>query len=229
MPTSVPATEPDPPTAAGAARRVADGVLAQLQDGRLAPGQRLVEADLCLRFGVGRNAVREALQRLASYGVVELSRHRGATVREVAPEQALRTLEVTELLLGLAARSAAREIGAAGAAEQMRQALARLSAAVAEDDDRAFVAARNGFYATLMRLGRSDELQRILSSLQVHVLRAQYNLTRVHRRRHGDFQAIGDAVLAGQAARAERAARRHIRHIRDVLAAEVAERERHDG
>src|SRR5580693_8157934 len=91
-----------------ASQAVVEGVIAALGEGRLSPGQRLVEADLCLRFGVGRNAVREALQRLVSEGVVELSRHKGATIREISPEQALQVLELTELLVGLAARAAAR-------------------------------------------------------------------------------------------------------------------------
>ncbi|MDB5447785.1 MAG: GntR family transcriptional regulator [Phenylobacterium sp.] len=219
----------EPRPAVSASRQVADGVLAALDEGRLAPGQRLVEADLCLRFGVGRNAVREALQQLASHGVVELNRHRGATVREVSPDQALRTLELTELLLGLAARSAAREIGAPGAAAQMRQALDRLSAAAAMDDDRPFLKARGSFYGALLRTGRNDELQRILATIHVHVLRAQYNFTRVHRRLQADFQAIGEAVLAGEATRAERAARRHVRHIRTILEQEFASPEERHG
>ena len=111
------------------AQAVVDGVISALEEGRLVPGQRLVEAELCLRFGVGRNSAREALQKLASDGIVVLSRHKGAAICEVSPAQAIQTLELTELLLGLAARSAAQGIGAPGAASLMRQALDRLAAA----------------------------------------------------------------------------------------------------
>lgn len=49
--------------------------------GRLAPGQRLIEADLAGQLGLGRVPIREALRILAGDGVVELMPNRGARVR----------------------------------------------------------------------------------------------------------------------------------------------------
>lgn len=45
------------------------------------PGVRLIEEDLCLEFGVSRSPVREALGRLAAYGLVENTPHRGCQVK----------------------------------------------------------------------------------------------------------------------------------------------------
>ncbi len=205
------------PARVSAAQIVVDGVVQALEEGLLAPGQRLVEGDLCTRFGVARNAVREALQKLASDGVVVLSRHKGAAIREISAVQALQTLEISELLFGLAARYAARGIVAPGAAALMRQALERLAAAQTKDDDRWFIKARGAFYAALLHIGQNQELQRILPTVQVHVLRAQYHLTSVHRRLHADFEAIGEAVLAGDPARAEQAGRAYLQHVRASL------------
>src|SRR3546814_3335354 len=56
---------------AGATQRVYLGILQDLEKHRMVPGQRLVETELALHFGVGRNAVREAMQRLAVRGVVD--------------------------------------------------------------------------------------------------------------------------------------------------------------
>src|SRR3546814_8419132 len=55
---------------AGSARPVFLGILRDLETGRMVPGQRLVETELASRHGVGRNAVREAMQHLAARGVV---------------------------------------------------------------------------------------------------------------------------------------------------------------
>ena len=196
---------------------VAQGVLQALEEGRLSPGQRLVEADMAIRFGVGRNAVREGLQRLASEGVVEISRHKGAIIRELSPEQALMTLELTELLIGLAARTAAREIGAPGAASAVEHALERLASALAADDRRAFLRARNGFFGALLTASRNHELQRVTPTVQLHVLRAQYHLSSAYTRLHEDLAAIGKAVLAGDAQGAEDLAHAHVRRIREAL------------
>jgi DNA-binding GntR family transcriptional regulator len=200
-------------------QQVAEGVIDSLDTGRLVPGQRLVEADLCLRYGVGRGPVREALQRLANEGVVEISRNKGARIREISIADAIRTLEVTELLSGLSARNAAGRIGRPGAAEAVREVLDGLTAAEAEEDDGPFVQARRRFYAALLRIGANQELLRIVPMVQVHVMRAQFNLNRTQRRLIADYRAIGEAVLAGDEAAAEQAARDHVRRVRASLEA----------
>jgi DNA-binding GntR family transcriptional regulator len=111
----------------------------------------------------------------------------------------------------------------------VRQALDHLAAAQGVDDDRPFIKARSGFYGALLRIGRNFELQRILPTVQVHVLRAQYHLTRVHRRLHADFQTIGEAILAGDTTGAEQAARAHVRRVRENLEQEFASQEERHG
>ena len=93
---------------------VLDALRAAILDGEYAAGQRLVEVDLCERFGCSRFAVRAAIPVLASEGLVELQRHRGARVRIIPLAEAIEITEVRRLLEGLtAARAAEREIGRA--------------------------------------------------------------------------------------------------------------------
>src|SRR3546814_14040142 len=65
------------------ARPVFLGILRDLETGRMVPGQRLVETELASRHGVGRNAVREAMQHLAARGVVDLSPNRSPAIRKL--------------------------------------------------------------------------------------------------------------------------------------------------
>lgn len=60
----------------------------EILSGRLAPGARLVEADLAARLGVSRNPVREAITRLEQQGLVVSIANRGAFVVQPTPEQA---------------------------------------------------------------------------------------------------------------------------------------------
>jgi len=60
----------------------------EILSGRLAPGTRLVEADLAARLGVSRNPVREAITRLEQQGLVVSIANRGAFVVQPTPEQA---------------------------------------------------------------------------------------------------------------------------------------------
>jgi DNA-binding GntR family transcriptional regulator len=47
-----------------------------IRDGRLTPGQRVRDVELAVALGVSRTPVREALQRLARIGLVEVSANR---------------------------------------------------------------------------------------------------------------------------------------------------------
>lgn len=63
---------------------VYDVLLAELLDGRLAPGQKLLLVAIGARFGVSQSVVREALTRLAEQGFVVATPQRGFRVRELS-------------------------------------------------------------------------------------------------------------------------------------------------
>lgn len=201
----------------GAAADVARAIVRGLESGGFAPGQRLIEADLCLRYSVGRNAVREALQRLASEGVVTLHRNRGAVIAELSLADAIQTLEVTELLAGLAARSAARAMVRPDARQRMAAVLDRVTDAARAGDSAGFADARRAFYATQIHIGGNAELTRIFPRVQVHVLRAQYGFAGMIAQHAADYAAIGAAILSGDAERAEALSRAHVRGVRQTL------------
>src|SRR5690242_10245966 len=55
----------------------------QILDCSLAPGIRIVENDLCVRMGISRTPLREALNRLSQEGLVTLIPHRGFQVTPI--------------------------------------------------------------------------------------------------------------------------------------------------
>lgn len=73
----------DPAKSGSAA--VVDCVRRDILAGRLTDGQRLTEANLAERFGVGRGPVREAMRDLAAQGLVVSRPNRGAIVSPEAP------------------------------------------------------------------------------------------------------------------------------------------------
>jgi DNA-binding GntR family transcriptional regulator len=60
----------------------------EILSGRLAPGTRLVEADLAARLGVSRNPIREAISRLQQQGLVVTVANRGACIIQPTPQHA---------------------------------------------------------------------------------------------------------------------------------------------
>jgi len=67
--------------------RVSRTLREEILTGRLKAGSRLTEAELSARFGVGRGLVREAVQKLASQGLLISRRNRGAVVAPEAPRE----------------------------------------------------------------------------------------------------------------------------------------------
>src|ERR1700730_2423760 len=62
--------------------------------GKLAPGTRLVEMDLCRAFLRSRSPVREAIRILTAEGLIEPAGNRGVQVRRAQAEEILQTFSV---------------------------------------------------------------------------------------------------------------------------------------
>ena len=62
--------------------------------GTLAPGQRLNEVTIADGLGVSRGPLREAIQKLAGEGLLQLQSHRGAFVRKYEPREIIETYEM---------------------------------------------------------------------------------------------------------------------------------------
>jgi DNA-binding GntR family transcriptional regulator len=65
---------------------------------RLSPGARLREAELAAGFEVSRTVVRQALQRLAQDGLVDLHHNRGAQVSEPSRELAAQVFDARRVV-----------------------------------------------------------------------------------------------------------------------------------
>lgn len=87
-----------------------DAIEEMIAFGKLQPGERLDETVLAERFGVSRTPVREALNQLATAGMVEIRPRRGAVVAEIGPRRLVEMFEVMAELEGMCGRLAARRM-----------------------------------------------------------------------------------------------------------------------
>lgn len=77
---------------------VLESIKEAILNGKLKPGQALVETDLAATLNVSKTPVREALKMLAGSGLVVMSPYKGATVRTVDAEMAGSVYEVRMLM-----------------------------------------------------------------------------------------------------------------------------------
>lgn len=104
--------------------------------GEIAPGDRINENQLALRFGTSRGPIREALRALEAGGLVELVPNKGVFVRRLSVEEACNIYAVRAALFGLAGRLCAQVLTADQIAELKTRIVAMEKAAKAKDFDK---------------------------------------------------------------------------------------------
>jgi DNA-binding GntR family transcriptional regulator len=208
-----------PTAGSGHSQRPEDMLRAAIVAGRLLPNERLVEADLTRRLGVGRSAVRTALARLEHEGLVELEPHRGARVRLVSVPEAIEIIQARAALEGLAVNRAARNATEADVAG-LRAILAEMRALLDHGDLLKASDTNAVLHRRLLEIGGHTTANRLIDGLRSQLVRFSYRTILVPGRSERSFAehtAIIDAIAAHDGAAAERAMRRHLSHVADAL------------
>ena len=147
-------------------RKLSDEVLERLlrliSDGNLKPGDAMPsERELMERFGVGRPAIREAMQSLANMGLVSISHGERARVQELTAQSIMRQVDLSAHIMLQRSSSSLEHLKAArlffergmvreAAARAKAEDVAMLRAIVAEQ--RAALGKAEAFMAADMRL-----------------------------------------------------------------------------
>lgn len=110
---------------------VADLLRYEIVHGRLAPGERIVEATWAAELGVAQASVREAINTLIQQGFLEKSSGRSARVTSLSPGDIRQIYQIRAAMEGLAARLAAQR---KADLEPMEQALQKMRDAASRED-----------------------------------------------------------------------------------------------
>lgn len=143
----------------------------------LAPGSVTSEATLIEMLGLGRTPVREAIQRLAWEGLVEIRPRAGLAIAPLFAGDWLRVIDARVGLEVLLARSSARFVTPA-TETLFREAAAQMESAVRANDAHIFLAADKAMDEALAATADNHFAARIAAPLQTHSRRFWY---RFHR------------------------------------------------
>jgi DNA-binding FadR family transcriptional regulator len=214
---------------------VADRLVTAIALGEFVPGQRLPsERELAATLGVSRTTVREAIQRLAALGYVDVKRGRtgGAYVMDgmgpEAYEMIRRTLlpewsnlegllDLRQLVEPLIARTAAERIAPEHEPE-IREALAGYLGA--GDDREASRAADQAVHAAIAKATGNPYLATLSAQIRRQIslgFGAEPYSREIRARAVKDHMALAEAVIEGRAPAAAKIATRHFRLTETVL------------
>jgi DNA-binding GntR family transcriptional regulator len=197
-----------------AADLAADEIRRQIQEGFLAPGQRLIEAELMARLPVGRSTLREAFLKLAGEGLVELQHQRGACVRRMTRSDLAELFQLRECLEGFAAGLAAGQVTVGSHRAWLAEARRVWLGDEVLNNELSHMENNVPLHDGIVAMAGNRRLMASLKVLELPAYRLQFLrlLDREQRtisaREHLD---IIDTILAGKAARADRLMRAHVR------------------
>jgi GntR family transcriptional regulator, trigonelline degradation regulator len=193
--------------------QAADKLREAILSGHFAPGQRLVEAELCRALGVSRSSVREALRRLEGERLVASVPNKGPSVIALDWEEAAQIYGVRVLLEGEVAALAARAASPAQHAA-MAAALDTFDAAVAARDSAGRITTTARFYDILLAACGNVVIEELLRGLhaRISLLRSR-SMSREGRAEESarEMRAILNAVMARDPDAARAAAAFHVR------------------
>jgi DNA-binding GntR family transcriptional regulator len=190
-------------------------------NGEYAPRQRLVEVDLCERFGTSRFILRSALQELSAQGLVEFQRNRGARVREVSLDEAIEITEVRILLEGHLAGRAAERVTRPQAA-MLRGIVKDMRAAVGRSELLRYSELNRELHAAVRDIAAHETSARLLRQLRDQTVRHQFSLSLVPGRPAVSLpqhEAIVAAIVARKPADAQQAMHDHLEGVIQALRA----------
>ena len=201
----------------------ADAVYEELRSlihrGELHANERLVEADLAARLGVGRAVVRTALVRLGQDGIVVLTPNRGARVKLVSETEAAEILQARAVLEGLTARQAAVHATARDVAG-LRRTLERMGRKLHENDLLGYSEGNAALHAGIIAASRHETAARLITGLRGQMVRFQFRTVLVPGRpaqSYAEHTAIVEAIAAHDPDAADAAMRHHLRGVEQTL------------
>lgn len=201
--------------------QVAARLRTMLVEGRIAPGAKLLERELCAELHVSRTPLREAIKLLAAEGLVDLLPNRGAVAVKLTEADVLNAFEVLALLEGASGELAAERIsndelaGVRALHHEMKSCFARR-------DLSGYYRLNARIHTAINEAARNPVLSSTYRSINARVqalrFRTNQNVAK-WKRAMKEHDLMLDALAAHDAATLRQLLVQHLHHKRDTVLA----------
>jgi DNA-binding GntR family transcriptional regulator len=201
------------------AEQVCERIRSAILSGELEPGAKLTEQDLAAEFDVSRTPVREAIRQLEVERLVSRIPFVGVTVTQLRPQEVIELLEIREVLEGLVARLATRNMDSLRL-QRLRKSLQQLAASARKNDVAAYLDQALAFRRVLVECCGSATLSEQVLAIENRLRLTGSRTALLPGRMEAaieEHEKLLDAIARGDAEGAERLNRERIRHIRDAV------------
>ncbi len=202
---------------------VASRLRDMIVEGRLEPGARLNERELCEQLGISRTPLREALRVLATEGLISVLPNRGAQVVKLSPAEVRDTFDVMGALEGLSGELACRHVTDADIAA-LRTMHQEMVAHHAQRDLPNYYRINRIIHERINAIAGNPTLTRTYRALndRLHALRFRSNyIQEKWDRAVADHGEMLEALAARDGERLRRVLVDHLAHKRDAVLEEM--------
>ncbi|QCI67062.1 GntR family transcriptional regulator [Phreatobacter stygius] len=191
--------------------------------GRIQPGTRLIERELCDAMGISRASVREVIRRLEAERLVTVEPRRGPTVVTLTPEQASEIYEIRAMLESLVIRRFTERAGLADIAT-LEAIFAEMTRAAGAEDVPRIVLLVHRFNDHLLAVAGHGTAGDMLAHLDARISWLRVKAMAVPGRLRTSIDEMGavlQAVRSGDADAAAALITKTVFNARDAAVAEM--------
>lgn len=195
-------------------------------DGKLKPGERVMEVQLAEKLGVSRTPVREAIRKLELEGLLIMEPRKGAYVTDVSLKDLVDVLEVRSSLEGLAASLAATR-ASEEEIEVLKEKAAQFKECIEKNDVQGMINKDTEFHEAILQAAKNKKLTSIIESLREQLQRfrvtyfTEYNMTTYLASEH---QKVLDAIESRDPDKANEYAQQHIENLEKYIVSHIKDK-----
>ena len=206
--------------------KVFRAVFDAVQAHRIAPGVKLREIELVQLFHVSRASVRTALKRLEHVGLVTIEPHRGATVRQLTPQDCRDLFEARRAVEGAAVELLAQS-GKPTAIAALRAHAQAQKEAFEQGKQQEGQHLAISFHSRLVELSGNrllaDIARDLLARMPLVVL--TFGRSEPGDAHYAEHIELVEAIAAGNPARAREILYSHLRHVQQEVETRRSQRQ----
>lgn len=201
-------------------KQVVEALRTAIFEGRFAPGDRLIEREVCEMLGVSRTLLREALSQLEVEGIVQIIAHRGPIVAVYTADDAQAIYEVRATLEEMAGRNFVERASEAER-KALEESFEELKLTYRGKMNKDHLTVKSQFYAALLAGAHNPMLVEMLRMIHGRVTMLRAKTLAQPGRLDLSVAELGEIVQAinqRDADAAGRACRRHVTNAAAVAA-----------
>ena len=199
--------------------QVHKAILAEIAEGKLCPGERIIQEQIAQQLGVSRQPIQQALVLLKNQGVLRDAPGRGLQVAPLDPTFVRQMYEMRAVIEGLSFRKAAEHFTAA-ARDRGELLLAAGRDAIRRGSVSEMISADMAFHTFIYELADNALIGPVMEAQWVNTQRIMGSVLLSPDKPSDiwdEHEAMFRLVASGDGDRAEQAARRHLHDAADLM------------